>query len=312
MQGGLTIGSRGSPLALWQAEAVKHALCDAHAGLTADGVRIEVIRTSGDRIQDRLLREAGGKGLFTKEIEEALLDGRIDCAVHSAKDMPTELPRGLTLAAFLPREDPRDALIAADAASVAELPPGARVGTASLRRQAQLLRLRPDLEIVPLRGNVGTRIEKIRRGEAEATLMALAGLKRLGLAAEASALLDPEIMLPAPAQGAVCVEIRSDDRRMAELLSAIADQQAAIAATAERAFLAALEGSCRTPIAALARLDRNTLYLEGRLLSPDGRTCFAARREGAADQAASLGREMGLALRAQAGEDFFQAILAAS
>jgi len=312
MQDELIIGSRGSPLALWQAEAVKRAMSTADAGLRADRLRIEVIRTSGDRIQDRLLREAGGKGLFTKEIEEALLAGRIDCAVHSAKDMPTELPDGLTLTAFLPREDPRDALIAADATSLAELSSGARIGTASLRRQAQLLGRRPDLDIVPLRGNVGTRIEKIKRGEAEATVMALAGLKRLGLAAEVSAVLDVDVMLPAPAQGAVCVEIRSDDRRMAELLARISDRETALAATAERAFLAALEGSCRTPIAALAQLEGDVLRLEGRLLSPDGRTCFAVRREGAAEQGASLGREAGLALRAEAGEDFFQAILAAS
>lgn len=312
MQDGLTIGSRGSPLALWQAEAVKRALAAAHEELPADRIRIEIIRTSGDRIQDRLLREAGGKGLFTKEIEEALLAGSIDCAVHSAKDMPTELPQGLTLAAFLPREDPRDALIAEPGMTLEALPQGARVGTASLRRQAQLLRLRPDLEIVPLRGNVGTRIEKIRRGEAAATVMALAGLKRLELAAQASALLDPDVMLPAPAQGAVCVESRSDDRRMAWLLAKIADRETEIAATAERAFLAALEGSCRTPIAALARLEGEILHLEGRLLSPDGRTCFATRRQGPAEQAASLGWEAGLALRAEAGEEFFRAIVEAS
>jgi len=311
MQQSLTIGSRGSPLALWQAETVKRVLCEAHPQLAPGQVTIEVIRTSGDRVQDRLLREAGGKGLFTKEIEEALIDGRIDCAVHSTKDMPTELPPGLILAAFLPREDPRDALIGGEAASIADLPKGTRIGTASLRRQAQLLRLRPDLEIVPLRGNVGTRIDKIKRGEAAATLMALAGLKRLGLEADISAVLDSEALLPAPAQGAVCIEVREDDADMVELLQPITDRETTMAIAAERAFLAALEGSCRTPIAALAQLDEEGLRFRGRLLSPDGKACFEIERRGEPNEAAALGRQAGHALRDEAGEAFFRAILEA-
>jgi len=311
MQAELTIGTRGSPLALWQAHTVKAALLAADPGLPEDGVAISVIKTSGDRIQDRLLRDIGGKGLFTKEIEQALLDGRIDCAVHSAKDMPTELPEGLALMAFLPREDPRDALIARTAGSLAALPQGARIGTASLRRQAQLLRLRPDLSVEPMRGNLRTRIDKVRRGDVEATLMAHAGLRRLDCAGEAAAVLDCESILPAPAQGAICIEARQADERMAGRLAEIDHNETAIAVSAERAFLAALEGSCRTPIAALAELEADCLRLRGRLLSPDGRSCFETAREGAADDAAALGRAAGEALRAEAGERFFREILAA-
>jgi len=308
----LTIGSRGSPLALWQANAVRAALLAAHPDLAPERVAVEAIKTSGDKIQDRLLREAGGKGLFTKEIEEALLDGRIDLAVHSSKDMPTDLPGGLVLAAFLEREDPRDALIAAEAESIEALSQGARVGTGSLRRQAQLLARRPDLAVTPLRGNVQTRLDKIARGEADATLMAYAGLKRLKIADAARAVLAVDEIMPAPAQGAVCIESRADDAAMRERLAAIDHRETAIAVTAERALLAALEGSCRTPIAALAEIDGERLSIRGRLIAPDGRACFETMREGSVGEADAVGRAAGEALRGDAGERFFREILDAS
>jgi hydroxymethylbilane synthase len=247
-QSGLRIGTRGSPLALAQAHMTRAALAAAQ-GVAEDAIEIVTIRTSGDRIQDRPLAEAGGKGLFTKEIEEALLAGIVDLAVHSAKDMPTVLPGGLMLAACLPREDVRDAFISRGAPSLRELPQAAVVGTASLRRQAMVKRLRPDVSVVPLRGNVETRIRKLEAGEVDATLLALAGLKRLGLADKATALLDVQEFLPAVGQGAITIEARSDDARIRELLARIDHADTSTALACERAFLAVLDGSCRTPIA---------------------------------------------------------------
>ncbi|RMF16037.1 MAG: hydroxymethylbilane synthase [Alphaproteobacteria bacterium] len=304
----LTIATRGSPLALAQAEQVRDALLAAHPGLRPEQVRLQVVRTSGDRFLGRPLAEIGGKGLFTKEIEEALLAGAADIAVHSAKDMPTRLPEGLRLAAFPPRADPRDALISRHDGGLDRLPEAARVGTASLRRRAQLLRRRPDLLVELLRGNVGRRIARIDAGEFDATLLALAGLERLGLAERASHVLSPEEMLPAPAQGAIAIEARTDDTRIADLLAPLDDPGTRVTVAAERALLDALDGSCRTPIAALARCDGGEVRLVARLLEPDGSWCAEERGDAPADEdaAAALGRRLGERLRARAGDGFFR------
>jgi hydroxymethylbilane synthase len=291
-QSRLRIGTRGSPLALAQARMTRAALAAAH-GWNEDAVAIEVIRTSGDRIQDRPLAEAGGKGLFTKEIEEALLAGAIDLAVHSAKDMPTVLPDGLMLVACLPREDVRDAFISRGARSLRDLPHGAVVGTASLRRQAMVKRFRPDVAVVPLRGNVETRLRKLDAGEVDATLLALAGLKRLGLADKATALLDAQEFLPAVGQGAITLEVRIDDARTRELLAC------------ERAFLAVLDGSCRTPIAGYAVLDGDAIAFRGMILRPDGSEAFDTSRAGNRRDAAALGADAGAELKRRAPADFF-------
>lgn len=313
----LRIGSRGSPLALAQAREVQGRLAAA-TGLDAGRIEIKVIRTTGDRIQDRPLTDAGGKGLFTKEIEEALLSHAIDLAVHSTKDMVTMLPAGLMLGAFLPREDARDALISRAGAKRAgmggtagmealrNLPQGAVIGTASLRRQAIVKRLRPDLAVVPLRGNVETRLRKIEAGEADATLLAVAGLKRLGLLAAATAILDLDTFLPAVGQGAIGIEIRTDDAATHELVAAIDDADTATAVAAERAFLAVLDGSCRTPIAGYARVDHGLVRLRGMIVKPDGSEAFEAMREGPVAQAAALGADAGRELKARAGAGFFE------
>jgi hydroxymethylbilane synthase len=298
----LRIGTRGSPLALAQAKEVQLRLAAAHPDLPP--AEIAVIRTTGDRVQDRKLEEIGGKGLFTKEIEEALIAGTIDLAVHSMKDMPTVLPPGLIIGCLLPREDPRDALFSSHATSLAALPPGARIGTSALRRQAQILALRPDLKIHLLRGNVGTRLAKLAAGEVDATLLALAGLKRLGLAETATAILSPEEMLPAVAQGAIGVEIRADDERVAGLLAPISDAATTEQVAAERACLAALDGSCRTPIAALAEHEGGILRLRALIALPDGSAVHRQDRRGPARQAVDLGRAVGEALRAAAGPAF--------
>lgn len=301
----LRIGTRGSPLALAQAHEARHRLAALH-GIAESAVEIVVIRTSGDRIQDRPLTEVGGKGLFTKEIEEALLDGRIDLAVHSSKDLPTWLPDGLALGAFLPREDVRDAFLSPAAASLRELPPKAVLGTSSLRRRAMALRLRPDLVAVDFRGNVETRLRKLADGVAHATLLALAGLKRLGLADRAASLLDVDDFLPAAGQGAVAVEIRSGDDRVRDLLRGLDHGETAVALAAERAFLARLDGSCRTPIGALATLAGGAVTFRGMVLSPDGRQWAAARREGAAADAARIGTEAADELIGRGGAAFFR------
>jgi hydroxymethylbilane synthase len=287
-----TLGTRGSPLALAQAHETRRRLAAAH-GWDEARVAIAVIRTSGDMIQDRTLAEAGGKGLFTKEVDSALLEGRIDFAVHSAKDLPTALPDGVALAGFLPREDPRDALVSALAGSIAALPHGARLGAASLRRRAQALRLRPDLRVELLRGNVETRLAKAESGAIDATLLAMAGLKRLGLAHRARAALDIETFLPAVGQGAIAFTARRGDERTGEALAAIGDSATAMALAAERAYLAVLDGSCRTPIAGHARLEDGRLILRGEVLREDGSESFAARIVGAPADAARLGADAG-------------------
>ena len=300
------IGTRGSPLALAQAQMVKSGLAAAHPALAAPGaVEIVIIKTTGDRIQDRALSEIGGKGLFTKEIEEALIDGRIDVAVHSMKDVPTHLPDGLEIACLLEREDPRDVLISRHGSSITALPQGAIVGSASLRRQAQLLAQRPDLKVVTLRGNVGTRLAKLEAGEADATLLALAGLKRLGKADVATAILDMTEMLPAVAQGAIGLEIRATDRRMRDLLAPLHHAATEAAVLAERACLAELEGSCRTPIAAHARIDADgLLHLAALVAKPDGSKVHRDSRVGPVADAVRLGEEAGRTLKSLAGPDF--------
>jgi hydroxymethylbilane synthase len=306
MSAKLCIATRGSPLALAQAHEVRDRLKACHAELAADGaVEILVITTTGDRMQAGPLAEAGGKGLFTKEIEEALLDGRADIAVHSMKDVPTWLPDGLIIDCLLPREDPRDAFISHNAASIAALPEGAVVGTASLRRKAILLHARPDLRIETLRGNVETRLAKLADGVVDATLLALAGLRRLGKASSATAILETGEMLPAVCQGAVGIELRADDGPVRELVAAIHHCPTAIRVAAERAFLAALDGSCRTPIAGLAELAGDRLAFRGLVVRPDGSEMIETARTGPATDAAALGRDAGEELRQKAGPGFF-------
>jgi hydroxymethylbilane synthase len=290
----LRLGTRGSKLALWQAHAVQNALAAAHPELPAP--EVVVITTTGDKVRDRRLAEIGGKGLFTKEIDAALFDGRIDAAVHSMKDVETWLTEGTALAAMLPREDPREAFLSDIAKDIAGLPEGARVGTASVRRTAQLLARRPDLEIVLLRGNVDTRIAKLRAGEVAATLLAYAGLKRLGREAEATSLLEADELLPAAGQGAVGVTCRSDDQVTLERLAAIDHGPTSAEVTAERAVLARLDGSCRTPIAALAQVQGNELSLKAMVLALDGSLQIAASKQGPVADAARLGDAVGVAL----------------
>ena len=301
----LRIGTRGSPLALAQAHTVRRLLAAAHGRDEAE-IEIRIIKTTGDAIQDRPLSEVGGKGLFTKEIEQAMLDRAIDLAVHSSKDMPTVLPDGLLLDIFLPREDVRDALIGGSAPTLRELRPGAVVGTASLRRQALVKRLRPDIVVVDFRGNVETRLRKIAAGEADATLLALAGLKRLGLADKATEILDLDTFPPAVGQGAIGIETSADDMRTRDLLAPIADADTAVALAAERAFLAVLDGSCRTPIAGHATVSGATLRFRGMILRPDGREAFETTRSGARTDAAALGADAGRELKARAPADFFE------
>ena len=295
MQSSLTLGSRGSPLALAQARIVQRQLRQRMGANREEGDRlfpITAIRTTGDRIQDRRLIEAGGKGLFTKEVEEALLEGRIDAAVHSMKDAPVQNPPGLSWAAVLPRADPRDAFISSQAASLEDLPHGARICTASLRRQAQALALRPDLRIVNLRGNVETRLLKIRRGEVDAAFLACAGLERLGLAGEVTMLMDPLTMLPAVAQGAIGVQIREGDEATYQAVSALNDVTSQAVIATERSFLAVLDGSCRTPVAALAEFQGKHVKFTGEVLSPDGTQRWRRMREldlkGRSPQSSSL------------------------
>ena len=302
----IRIGTRGSPLALAQAGETQRRLETAR-GPGRLTFEIRAIKTTGDRIQDRPLSDAGGKGLFTKEIEEALLAGEIDLAVHSMKDMPTELPAGLTISCFLPREDVRDAFISHTAPTLAGLAKGARVATSSIRRQAQVLHLRPDIIIVPMRGNVETRLRKLQDGAADATLLAMAGLKRLGLTDRVTAPVATDEMLPAVAQGAIGVEIRSENDAIARLLAPINHEPTALAVTAERAFLAKLEGSCRTPIAALAELDGARLIFRGMILTPDGAQCYATRREGRPAEAIGLAEDAAAELLSKAGPDFLRA-----
>ena len=296
-----TLGTRGSPLALAQANEARRRLAEAQ-GWEIEAVALKVVRTSGDAIQDRPPAEAGGKGLFTKEIDAALLAGAIDAAVHSAKDLPSLVPDGAAIGAYLPREDVRDALVSALTDTIEGLPHRATFGAASLRRQAQALRLRPDLKPVLLRGNVETRLRKAESAVVGATLLALAGLNRLGLAHRARAVLDIDKFLPAPGQGAIVITARSGDARALEALNAISDSETSAALTAERAFLAELEGSCRTPIAGLARLEAGRLRLRGEVLRPDGSERFDIAVEGAPADAERLGRAAGRDLAARLPE----------
>jgi hydroxymethylbilane synthase len=300
----LRIGTRGSPLALVQAHAVLEQIAAA-LGAGKDAFEIVVIRTSGDRIQDRPLSEVGGKGLFTKEIEEALLDGRVDLAVHSSKDMPTLSQPGLMLTACLEREDPRDAFISHKAKSLRALPPGATLGTASLRRQAVAKRLRPDLNVVPLRGNVETRLRKLDEGEADATLLALAGLKRLGLTQHATAIMSVDEFLPAVGQGAIGIEARANDARTREALARINHTDTFTALACERAFLAELDGSCKTPIAGHATVAGDTVAFRGLIARPDGKAAHDISGNGHVQDAAAIGAEAARELKRVAGPHFF-------
>lgn len=301
----IVIGTRGSPLAIAQAEEVKTRLLAAHGDLNDSDIELRVFRTSGDKIQDKSLREFGGKGLFTKEIEDAMLAGEVDLGVHSSKDLPTDLPAGLALSCLLKREDPRDAFISLKHASFEDLPEGAIVGSSSLRRAAQALNIRPDLEIVEFRGNVQTRLRKLEEGVADATFLACAGLNRLGQADRITEAMAPEVMLPAVAQGAIGIESRIDDARINDRLGALNDGDTWTRVTAERAFLAALDGSCQTPIAALADLVDGELLFHGEILTPDGETCHTAMRRGNPADAFTIGDDAGRELKAIAGPNFF-------
>ena len=298
------IGTRGSPLALAQAHETRSRLMSAF-DLPEDAFSICVIKVTGDAIQDRPLKEIGGKGLFTREIEEALLDGSIDIAVHSMKDMPVEQPGGLLLNTYLPREDVRDAFVSLNAKGLNDLAMGATVGTSSLRRRSQLLAKRPDLNIVEFRGNVQTRLKKLGDGVAEATFLAMAGLNRLDMTDVPRTAIAPEDMLPAVAQGAIGIERRGDDSRAATMLEAIHDGPTGQRLAAEREFLACLDGSCETPIGGLAELDGGSIRLRGEILRTDGTEVFADDMCGAIEDGAEMGRAMAAKLLAQAGPDFF-------
>jgi hydroxymethylbilane synthase len=309
----LRIGTRGSPLALAQAHETRDRLMAAF-DLPQEAFEIVVIKTTGDDRSlidaDVALKTLGGKGLFTKEIEESMLTGGIDIAVHSMKDMPTLQPQGLVLDCYLPREDVRDAFVSLAFDGLADLPAGARVGSSSLRRRAQLKARRPDLEVVEFRGNVQTRMKKLGDGVAEATFLAMAGLRRLGMTEVVKSAIAPEDVLPAVAQGAIGIERRAEDGRTAAMLEAIHDAPTGQRLAAERAFLAGLDGSCETPIAGLAELDGGTLRLRGEILRPDGSEVLTDDRSAPVEDGASLGAEMARDLRARAGEDFFDWIAA--
>jgi len=285
----LNIGTRGSKLALAQSRWVKQMVEHRHPDVRVNLVRI---KTKGDRVLDAPLSRIGGKGLFVKEIEEALLEGRVDVAVHSMKDVPAELPEGLFLCAFPEREDPRDAVVSTGGLFFGDLPRGARVGTSSLRRTAQLLALRPDLRIVPLRGNVDTRLGKLEKGETHAVVLALAGLRRLGLEARITQILEPEQVLPAVGQGALGLEVRREDGATIELLSFLNHEPTEVAVRAERAFLKTLEGGCQVPLAALARCEGDRVFLRGMVAEPDGSRVILDEAEGRAKDAEKVGEAL--------------------
>lgn len=303
----IRIGTRGSKLALAQAYQTRDRLIAAHP-LTEDDFDIIIIKTTGDLITDKPLAEFGGKGLFTKEIEDALTASEIDLAVHSMKDMPTKLPEGLEISCLLPREDVRDAFISPKAARLTELAKGAVLGTSSLRRQAQAKSLRPDLQIITYRGNVDTRLRKLEEGVADATLLAYAGLRRLGLEERATSLIETDEMLPAIAQGAIGVETRIGDDRMMRYLEPLHHGETSICVEAERAFLAELDGSCRTPIAGLATIDGGTLRFRGQILLPDGSRSYEAEREGVLGDGVAMGIDAARELLTAAGPGFLRAV----
>jgi hydroxymethylbilane synthase len=300
----LSIGTRGSPLALAQAREVRARIAAAYA-IDPEGIALRVIRTSGDMVQDRPLTDIGGKGLFTKEIDQALIDGAVDLAVHSSKDLPTVLPLELAIVGYLPREDARDAFISRKAETLAALAPGAVVGTASLRRQAMVKRLRPDLQVTLFRGNVETRLRKLDEGVVDATLLAMAGLNRLGRADAATSVLGVDAFPPAVGQGAIAICARADNDRIRELLQLIVHSETGSALAAERAFLAVLDGSCRTPIAGHAVVSGSHLHFYGLLLRPDGSAGLETTRNGDSAQAAALGADAGAELKSRAPADFF-------
>ena len=300
----LKIGTRGSPLALAQANETRDRLAEAF-NLPHEAFQIVVIKTTGDKIIDRPLKEIGGKGLFTREIEADMLSGKIDIAVHSMKDMPTLQPEGLVLDTYLPREDPRDAFISPEFTAIAELPEGSTVGTSSLRRRAQLLVRRPDLNVVEFRGNLQTRLKKLDDGVARATFLARAGLNRLGMSDVPQHPIETTDMLPAIAQGAIGIERREDDMRVAEMLAAIHDPATADQLVAERAFLAALDGSCETPIAGLAVVTGDRLHLRGEVLRPDGSEAHSGERDGAVSDGPEMGRDLARELLDLGGPNFF-------
>ena len=299
----LRIGTRGSMLALAQAHLTRRLLAAAHQ-VAEDSIEIRVISTSGDRITDRPLSEVGGKGLFSKEIEAALVAGEVDLGVHSSKDLASHLPDGLVLAAFLAREDVRDAFVSLKYRSLDALPQGAKLGSSSIRRAAQMLRARPDLEVVPFRGNVDTRLGKLEAGVADATLLAAAGLNRLGKSDRITALLDPSEFLPAPAQGAIGIEIRAEDTRTRDLVAVLDHAPTATAIAAERGLLGTLDGSCRTPIGAFTEWNGASVSLVAEILSPDGREWYRDSETGPATEAAAIGARLGRKLLADAGPDF--------
>ena len=303
----LRIGTRGSPLAIAQTEETRDRLAAAHPGLAEPGaIDIVVIKTTGDKVLDRALAEVGGKGLFTREIDEALVAGDIDLAVHSMKDVPTWMPDGIVLPTMLPREDPRDAFISPKAADIDGLAPGSVVGTASLRRQAQLLHRRPDLRVAVLRGNVQTRLRKLEAGEVDATLLAVAGLKRLDMAHVATAVIGTHDLLPAVGQGAIGITCRAGDSRVLDLLAPLNDEKTMARVSAERAMLEVLDGSCRTPIAGLAEIIvAEVMTLSCLIARPDGTDLLTTSRTGPYREALAMGRDAGEELRERAGPGFF-------
>ncbi|KKN92539.1 hypothetical protein LCGC14_0206970 [marine sediment metagenome] len=300
----MRIGTRGSPLAMAQAYETRARLAAAFE-IPQAAFEIVVIKVTGDIIQDRPLKDIGGKGLFTREIEEDLLAGKIDIAVHSMKDMPTIQPGGLLLDTYLPREDPRDAFVAPTLSALDQLAQGAVVGTSSLRRRAQLLHQRPDLQVVEFRGNVQTRLKKLADGVAECTFLAVAGLNRLGMQHVPATPIDDTLMLPAVAQGAIGIERRAGDIDTEAMLAAIHDTPTGQRLAAERAFLLTLDGSCETPIAGLATLDGDTLHLRGEVLRPDGSEALSGERSGPISDGGLMGVDLAQDLLAQAGPGFF-------
>ncbi len=305
LQKPLRIGTRGSPLAIAQAVETRERLMLVHQ-LPSEAFVIVPIRTTGDQLQDRSLAQIGGKGLFTKEIEDALLEGHIDIAVHSMKDVPTVLPTGLAISCILQREDERDGFVSYKFGGIADLPENAVVGTSSLRRKAQLLYRRPDLKVIEFRGNVQTRLRKLQDGLADATLLAMAGLHRLNLVSTPHAPIASENMLPAVAQGAIGIEHKIDDRYSEAFLARINDPETWTCVAAERAFLRELEGSCQTPIAGLAKLRDGSIHFRGEIVRPDGSECFANAIIGQESDAEMIGREAARVIRGRAGSGFFQ------
>jgi hydroxymethylbilane synthase len=305
----VVIGTRGSPLALAQAYETQRRLVEAHPALAAEGaIQISVIHTTGDMVLDKALSEIGGKGLFTKEIDVAQLKGDVDIAVHSMKDVPTWLPDGIILPCMLPREDTRDVFISSKAKSIEELPEGSVIGSASLRRQSQILAKNPGLKVINFRGNVQTRLRKLSEGVVDATLLALAGLSRMNMTEHITKVIEIDEMLPAVAQGAIGITCRAGDSKMLEFLAPLNHEQTKTCVDSERAFLSKLDGSCRTPIAGQARIDdAGVLHFKGLVAKPDGSVVYETTRQGSPDNALAIGIDAGLELRAKMGENFFEA-----